>query len=209
LGIHAFRDPNLPRELIMRALARLWIGLRPAVLLLLLLAGSSAAQSVVPIASDAEPYRPRYQLPKGEHVLVVYIGMTGCGHSRDPELRKAVREMKPHLADQARSLKKPLSIVGVSLDWDVDSGIVYLQGLGAWDEIVTGGNWAGTGPTTFIWEVAGVKPQVPQILIFSRTVTQQPPSGMQIDPKQLRRRIVGTDSIIAWARSGAPVEIQK
>lgn len=43
--------------------------------------------------------------------------------------------MKPMLARQADSLKRPLSLSGVALDWAVDSGVAYLHGLGA-DEII-------------------------------------------------------------------------
>ena len=66
-------------------------------------------------------------------------------HSRDPESKEAIRQMKAMLAHQADSLKRPLSVNGIALDWFVDSGVAYLQSLGAWDEITVGNNWGNPG----------------------------------------------------------------
>jgi hypothetical protein len=48
--------------------------------------------------TDTAAYVPRAELPQGRQLLVVYIGQTGCGASRDPELQATVRRMKPLLA---------------------------------------------------------------------------------------------------------------
>jgi hypothetical protein len=63
-------------------------------------------------AGDSLAYTPRAELPSGRQVVVVYVGMTGCGASRDPELEDAVRRMKPALARQAAARGTALSING-------------------------------------------------------------------------------------------------
>jgi hypothetical protein len=83
----------------------------PAIAGLVLGAGSAGAQAVPtpappPASGDSLAYTPRAELPGGRQVVVVYVGMTGCGASRDPELGDAVRRMKPALARQAAAILK-------------------------------------------------------------------------------------------------------
>jgi len=125
-----------------------------------LAAAALPAQAVPPpgAAPDSGEYAPRHTLPTGRQFLVVYVGLTGCGASRDPELKRAVRRMKPLVARQADSLGRALSIAGVALDWQADSGAAYLRSLGAWDEMVVGNNWVNLGAERYIWGERGGRP---------------------------------------------------
>ena len=181
---------------------------RTSLLIVALTAGASAlpAQSVplpVPSAASGE-YSPKYDLPIGRQIVVVYIGQTGCGASRDPELKKAVRRMKPMVARQADSLKRPLSLSGVALDWAVDSGVAYLHGLGAWNEIAVGNNWGNVAAVGYIWRGADALPAIPQVLIYERVVTQTK-HGISFGPEHRISQYVSADEIIRWVHDGAPL----
>jgi hypothetical protein len=172
----------------------------------LLLGPSLSAQSVPlpePAPTPAGAYNPTYRTPTGRQLVVVYIGSTGCGHSRDANLKDAVRRMKPLLAHQADSLKRPLSVNGVALDWVVDSGVVYLQSLGAWNEIGVGGQWTSLGAEKFVWK-AGAYPHIPQVLVLERTVTEGN-KGITFGPEHRLATYVGTDEVIEWVARGAPI----
>ena len=166
------------------------------------LPGQSVPLPAAPPQVDS--YNPRYKSPTGRQLVVVYIGMTGCGASRDPELKQAIRRMKPLLAHQADSLKRPLSVNGISLDWVVDSGFVYLQSLGTWDEITVGNNWGNLGAIRYIWREVGGKPVIPQVLVYERSVTQDK-KGITFGSERRLAMYEGVPEIIEWVRRGAPI----
>ena len=165
---------------------------------------TAASLSAQNVPESDTTYVPHYQLPNGRQIVVVYVGMTRCGHSRDPEVINAVRRMKPLLARQADSLAVPLSVMGVALDWKVQDGIDYLRSLGEFDEIATGSNWGNLAAISYIWHQPSGRSVVPQVLIYQRTVTPQQ-STIAFGPEQELARFVGTDEIINWVARGAPM----
>ena len=173
---------------------------------LLLPAGPAAAQAVPapsPRAGDSAAYVPRYTLPAGRQVLVVYVGMTGCGASRDPELKAAVRRMKPLVAGQAAARGAALSVSGVALDWEPDSGVAYLRGLGAWDEMTVGNNWVNLGAERHVWGAGGA-PSIPQVLVYERAVTPGE-RGIAFTAERRLARFTGVPEITRWVAAGAPL----
>ena len=181
----------------------------PTVAGVVLCAGSARAQAVPtpappPAARESLAYTPRAELPTGRQVVVVYVGMTGCGASRDPELRGAVRRMKPALARQAAARGTALSINGVALDWAPDSGVAYLRGLGAWDEMTVGNNWANLAAERHIWTAPGTPPAIPQVLVYERTVTAGE-RGLTFTGERRVARFAGVPEITAWVARGAPL----
>jgi hypothetical protein len=155
-------------------------------------------------APDSGEYAPRYTIPSGRQLVVVYVGMTGCGASRDPELKRAVRRMKPLVARQADSLGRALSIAGVALDWEADSGAAYLRSLGMWDEMVVGNNWVNLGAERYVWREEGGRPAIPQVLVYERSVTPAK-RGIVFSPARRLGRYLGTEEIVGWVERGAPL----
>jgi hypothetical protein len=172
------------------------------VLTVLMVAPRLAAQATN--ASADTTYTPAFRLPEGNQLVVTYIGLTGCGASRDPELKAAVRRMKPLIARQATFARRPLALIGISLDWEPDSGVAYLKSLGAWDEMTVGGNWTNAAATRHIWRAPRGTPAVPQVIISERRVTPGR-ARIEIGPERELTRLVGTDSVIAWVARGAPL----
>lgn len=169
-------------------------------------AGRAAAQAVpvpAPPAGDSAAYTPAYKLPSGRQVVVVYVGMTGCGASRDPELKAAVRRMKPLVARQAAARGVALSVSGVALDWVPDSGVAYLKGLGAWDEMTVGNNWVNLGAERHVWSAGGT-PAVPQVLVYERAVTPGR-RGIAFTAGRRLASFAGVPEITEWVARGAPL----
>jgi hypothetical protein len=167
---------------------------------------------VAPVVSQSAPlppliradtsYVPRYIMPNGRQLVVVFVGGGETDSLRD--FAKTVHDMKPLLARQAAQLGVPLSIIGVSLDWEVEKAFSRLQSMGAWDEVVLGNNWINVGAQHYLWRRPDGKPLTPQVIVFDRTIA----------PNQERigfgdeRRLAGFDgwqAIAEWVRNGAPL----
>ena len=111
--------------------------------------------------------------------------------------------MKPLLARQAAQRGLPLSIVGVSLDWEVEKSFARLRSMGAWDEVVLGNNWINVGAQHFVWGPDG-KPNTPQVIVLERNVTTRG-EKIEFGDERRIRDIVGGGEIVEWVRRGAPL----
>jgi hypothetical protein len=87
--------------------------------------------------------------------------------------------------------------------WVVDSGVVYLQSLGAWNEIGVGGQWTSLGAEKFVWK-AGAYAHIPQVIVLERTVMEGS-KGITLGPERRLATYVGTDEVIEWVTRGAPI----
>jgi hypothetical protein len=171
-------------------------------------AAGAGPRTIVPLPArgpiDSLQYTPRTDSPKGREFVVVYVGMTGCGASRDPELREAVRRMKPMLARQAAARSVALTISGVALDWGTEKGVEYLRGLGAWDEISVGSNWTNLGAVHHIWAHPDRRAAVPQILVLERTVVEGP-RRISVSDERRVAVLTGVGEIVDWVKGGSPL----
>jgi len=154
------------------------------------------------VRPDTTAYVPRYELPNGRQLVVVYVG--GSETVREPEFAAAVRDMKPLLARQAAQRGVPLSIIGVSLDWEVEKSYARLQSMGAWDEVVLGNNWINVGAQHYLWRRPDGKPNTPQVIVFERTITTQQ-NTIQFGDERRLAGFVGPIEIGEWVRNGAPL----
>ena len=170
------------------------------------LAGSTSLVAQAPpppprVTADTTAYVPRYALPNGRQLVVVYVGGAEMDSTR--AFTDAVRDMKPLVARQAAQRGLPLSIVGVSLDWEVEKGFSRLRSMGAWDEVVLGNNWINVGAQHFVWSPAG-KPVTPQVIVLERRVTTRG-ERIEFGDERRIREFVGSSVIVDWVRRGAPL----
>lgn len=152
-------------------------------------------------SADTTPYVPRYQMPNGRQLVVVYVG--GAEAMRIPEFVASVRGMKPLLARQAAERGVALSITGVSLEWEVEHGLQDLRSMGAWDEIVIGNNWINTGAQHWVWRADG-HPRTPHVAVYERDLTTRD-SVITFGPERRIARFDGPMQIIEWVQKGAPL----
>ena len=113
-----------------------------------------------------------------------------------------MRAMKPLLAAQAKDRHMSLSVIGVALDWDVKRGAAFLEPLGAFDQVVIGGNWVNLAVAQFVLRDPLAEMAMPQIVVLERTVQQG--DRVTISEPRVIRRIIGGADIPAWVAAGAP-----
>lgn len=188
-----------------------------ALVVTILGAAPAVAQSapLPPLLRADTSYVPRYVMPNGKQLVVVFVGGGETDSLR--EFARAVHDMKPLLARQAAQRQLPLSIIGVSLDWEVEKAFSRLQSMGAWDEVVLGNNWINVGAQHYLWLRSDGKPITPQVIVYERTIT---PKHDAAAPRQdwiafgEERRLAGIEGwtqIVEWVKNGAalPAETKR
>lgn len=150
-------------------------------------------------------YVPTTEMPNGKQIVAVYFGASWCGPCNKPEMKAAIRHMKPLLAAQAKSSHENFSAMVVALDHDFKRGLDFIAPLGAFDEYNIGGDFAGSAAQRFIWTDSDPQASVvPQVFILERTVTVKPHTSIEFSPDHVLKRVSG-DSIPIWVAAGAPV----
>jgi hypothetical protein len=151
-----------------------------------------------------QAYHPSYELPKGHQVVAAYIGASTCGPCRTKELKAAIQQMKPLLACQAKATGRMFAVIGVSLDWRVDTAISYLAATAPYDEIIAGNNWVNSAAVAFIWQARDVVPSIPQVVLLEREFD---PAATTITLRQQRElgRFTNAAAIEQWVTKGAPI----
>lgn len=156
------------------------------------------------LAGAQERYTPSTSNPSGPELVAVFITAEFCIGSRQPHMPQTIERMKLLLAAQTAPARRGLAVVGVSLDWKTQAGIDHLAKFGAFDEMIVGRNWFGTGAIHFVWRDHAGQPATPQIVLLRREVTIGQIGVTATTDRELRR-IVGAEAIKAWVDSGAVV----
>lgn len=160
-----------------------------------------------PAGAQAVDYAPSHQLPEGREVVAVYVGATSCGPCQLPAVKSAVRAMKPLLAAQARQHGAAFSVIGVAQDWDLNQGTTFLSPLGAFDQMVLGGNWTNIAVEQFMLRDSLAEMAMPQVVVFERTV--QLGRRITVSEPRVLKRITGGDQIPAWVAAGASIALSE
>jgi hypothetical protein len=168
----------------------------PAVALSILLVSTA-------LGAQAPDYAPSHRLTDGLELVAIYIGSTDCGPCQLPEVKNAVRAMKSLLAAQAKQRGIALTAIGVAQDWDVKQGAAFLEPLGAFDQVVIGGNWTNIAVEQFVLRDSVAEMAMPQIVLVERTV--QLGTRVSVSAPRVLRRISGAKDIPAWVAAGAPI----
>lgn len=164
----------------------------------------SAPARQAPRAADAplaRRYVPDYELRKGTEVVLVLLGASFCGAQREPGFPQAVEDAKLRVQAQAKARGAQFRAVAVSLDWDTDEALGFLNGFGAFDEVTVGSNWLNEGARRYIWRDLPGPPVVPQLLVIERDLETVP--EVRVSRERVVKRIAGTDPVMEWVRSGA------
>jgi hypothetical protein len=164
-------------------------------------ARAQVAAAVQPTA--AGEYHPSLKEPKGREIVAVFISASTCIANYQPGFKPAVRQMMRRLGAQRDSLRTPISIMGVSTDWETRVGIAYLQELGDFDELAVGRNWFNAQVMRYVWTLADGVPSEPQVILIEHTVSGT--SRVEVTPDRILARFVGGEEIEAWVARGAPV----
>ena len=159
-----------------------------------------------PLYAQQGDYIPTYELPHGREIVAVYFGASTCGPCLLPDVKAAIRAMKPLLAAQAKQLNVSFAAYGVSNDWEVAVGAAFLEPFGPFDQVVLGGNWTNLAIERFIFSDSTATPAIPQVLVFERTITVSDQTITFTD-QRLIRRLAGATAIVSWVKAGAPISL--
>lgn len=146
--------------------------------------------------------RPRYDRQR----IAVLITTRNCIGARDPRFVPGVRAALRLMALQARRDSVGFSATGVAMDWEIDSGAVFLRQLADFDQWVIGRNWGNDAVVRLIWRDLTAIPTIPQLVVLERTVGEQSRStgsGIYFGPEQVVRRLHGPTEITNWVLSTA------
>jgi hypothetical protein len=159
------------------------------------------------VAAQSTDYVPSQRLPEGRELVLIYIGATACGPCQLPAVKSAIRTMKPLVAAQAKQRGEALTVIGAAQDWDLKRGAAFLEPLGAFDQVVIGGNWTNLAVEQFVLRDSLAEMSMPQVLLFERTV--QVGKRVSVSEPRVLRRISGGFDIPAWVAAGAPIALSE
>ncbi len=164
------------------------------VALLLSGAGSLAAQ---------EPrYTPTHRNPGGREIVAVFLSYSRCPGNNYAGLTESVDSMNRSLARQASDRHLPFVAVGVSSDWEPDSGYAYLKRLSSFDEVIVGRNWFNLGFQHWVWADSAGQAAVPQVIVLERTINPAR-SRVSFGQERVLARFPGPRQIVDWVKRGA------
>ena len=150
-------------------------------------------------------YSPSYRLVAGRELAVIYFGSTDCGPCQLPQVKSAIRAMKPLLAAQAKQRRESFTAIGSAQDWDLKQGAAFLEPLGAFDQVVIGGNWTNLAVEQFVLRDSLTEMVIPQVLVLERTVNLG--KRVTVSEPRVLRRITGGVDIPAWVAAGASIAL--
>ena len=151
-------------------------------------------------------YRPDTAEPRATELVALVISARSCGPCNRANYKDATRRMKILLARQAAQRGESFAVVGIGIDWNVDTARAYFATLGQFDELVLGRNWRNTGALAYMWRDSIARPAMPQVVLVRRHIDFPPGSSrMTVSPDSVLRRLVGASSIVAWVAQGAQI----
>jgi hypothetical protein len=154
-------------------------------------------------------YLPSYSATNGPEIVLIYIGSSSCPPSNDPNLFQAIDEIKIELRDRALAMDMGFTTLGISKDWNIESGYRHLSRSGPFDEIMTGRNWIGSGLIHYLWQGLPGVAATPQIVVIRRELRVRDHSVADsrygLDDETLLIRKVGLEEILTWKSLGIPL----
>jgi hypothetical protein len=160
-----------------------------------------------PAAAQTGDYVPSHLLQDGRELVVIYFGSTDCGPCQLPEVKGAIRAMKPLLAAQAKQRREAITVIGVAQDWELTRGAAFLEPLGAFDQVAIGGNWTNLAVEQFVLRDSLTEMAIPQVIVLERTVHVG--KRVSVSEPRVLRRIFGGVEIPAWVAAGAPIAVEE
>jgi thiol-disulfide isomerase/thioredoxin len=151
-------------------------------------------------------YTPVQDFQSGRQVMAIYFGASWCKPCDRPDMKDAVRRMKPMLLAQAVKNGGFFTAMGVALDRDLTKALAFLNPNGAFDEYVIGSDLTSLAAERFIWGDPGNFPAVPQIVVPERTLEVERGAPIKFGTIRVVRRVHG-DSIPLWVKAGATVSL--
>ena len=165
------------------------------------------ASFLVPPLGAQERYVPNPDTPrlgKNTELMAVLISSSHCVGNSYPGFLASIDSMNRSLAARAKERGEWFVAIGVSNDWDPDSGMTYLKSLSAFNEFSVGNNWFNLGIAHYILADSLGRLSVPQVILVQRDITIEE-RAIRLGTERILARFVGPDKIVKWVNNGTPV----
>jgi hypothetical protein len=156
-----------------------------------------------------QPVRRTNPFVSGQYLVAYVLMSSECGWCKDPTTEDAVRAIRDSLAHAYNGRFARVSVIGISIDSDVNAGVSYLEQLGgakSFDQISVGGVWLNELVQSLVWKDGAGKAAAPQVILVRRKIdASRYPDFIEIDRDSVLQDIIGRDSLVAWVRGGVPL----
>ena len=165
-----------------------------------------------PASIDPDTLSPRVaadlglitRLPTTEYIVLV-ISSSYCRAAAVEGFADSVRKIRELTRNQLTQRPEAVErMIGVALDRDPWVGADYLETLGRFDEIVTGGIWLNTATEKYLWGKYAIPPETPQVALLERR-TRYIDGAMIVEDEHLIWTIAGAAEVMEWVAGGAPL----
>ena len=136
--------------------------------------------------------------------IAVLISSRNCIGGRDPRFVPAVRAALQLLSQEARRDSSAFAATGVALDWEPDSGVVYLRKLADFDQWIVGQNWGNDAAVRLVWGDSTGVPAIPQLIVLERVTGERrrtdgfPGNLPYFGPERVLQRFLSANAIANW-----------
>lgn len=147
----------------------------------------------------------------GRYLAAFVFAASGCGFSSHPTTMEALRQVPGLLRAGAGAEFADVSVIGVALDVEPDTGVRFLRELehpGArFDEVSAGNSWMNEQAIRLMWRDGAAAPLLPQVVLIERQVdARMYPRHIEVRDDSVILNVVGRDDILRWVAEGAPLQ---
>jgi hypothetical protein len=118
----------------------------------------TTADPGVAAEDDARPRANPFAPEHGTHLIAFVVTASDCGWCGRPELKAAIGSLRENLNAVHKRRYAAVSVVGISADEDIATGLAYLAEVGAgtlnaaFDQVMVGGGWLNEQIVRLIWQ---------------------------------------------------------
>lgn len=139
----------------------------------------------------------------GTHVTLVVVAPTSLP---DPVFASNVRSALDSI--RSTTLRKGFlfSTIGVSDNWSTERGLLILERMGPFDELIVGRNWLNSGVELYVTALGG-RAAVPQLVVVARQIAIDE-RGVHYGETHELQRVVGGAELENWSRRGFAMDFE-
>lgn len=136
---------------------------------------------------------------EGDEVGLVLIASPTCSACNDPSLLSAWESIKERVQTDAETENVVATFTGLSVSVDAQEGLRFLETFGPFHELHSGRGWENLGVSKFLSGNFAGRLAVPQVLLFSRSVSMGDNGRTKFEEETVIQRRVGLKSIVDWS----------
>lgn len=164
-------------------------------------------------ATPSPPVNPFAQA-HGRHLVAYLFTASDCGWSNEPTLMKHLGQIRTLLRSVHHGRFAAITVVGVSLDTDVQVGMDFLSKIAGgtiaetFDEVSIGGSWLNENAVRRIWQSHALTAASPQVLLVERQVdtsAYMEDATIGVSDDRILASLSGARDLTAWLQNGVPL----